>query len=58
MTSFQLYKRKLIIKALVIPTLAALIFSGILIISLPRIQNALPNSTEYSVQNDGVESDV
>lgn len=58
MTSFQLYKRKLIIKALVIPTLAALIFSGILIVSLPRIQNALPNSTEYSVQNDGVESDV
>lgn len=54
MTSYQRYKRNVLVKALVIPAITALIFSGVLLVSLPRIQNALPNGAEYSVQTGEV----
>lgn len=57
MTSYQRYKRNVLVKALVIPTIITLIFSGVLLASLPRIQNALPNGMEYSMQNDEVMND-
>lgn len=57
MTGYQRYKRNVLVKALVIPAIITLIFSGVLLASLPRIQNALPNGMEYSMQNDEVMRD-
>lgn len=57
MTGYQRYKRNVLVKALVIPAIITLIFSGVLLASLPCIQNALPNGKEYSMQNDEVMRD-